>query len=117
MRTIQRRQSYIEELTKPVYWLNNGSEELLYLVRKARLDLQVSEVAGGVDLNKHMRHISAAIQKYRPSPNKLAVNPLQSKVQPLEKIWQQVSNRKDKKEQISLNLKDQIIINQICAGN
>ncbi len=117
MRTIQRRRAYIKELTKPAYWLNSGSEELLYLVRKAQLDLQLTEIAGGIDLNKHMRHISAAIQKYRPSPDKLAVDPLQSKVQPLEKIWQQVSNEKAKKEQISLNPKDDVIINQICAGN
>ena len=38
-------------------------------------------------------------------------------MQPLEKIWQQVSNEKAKKEQISLNPKDDVIINQICAGN
>ncbi len=117
MRTIQRRRAYIKELTKPAYWLNSGSEELFYLVRKAQLDLQLTEIAGGIDLNKHMRHISAAIQKYRPSPDKLAVDPLQSKVLPLEKIWQQVRKKKVEKEQISLNPKDNLIINQICAGN
>jgi len=119
MRTIQRRQAYIKELTKPAYWLKSGSEELYYLVRKGQLDLELTEIAGGIDLNKHMRHISAAIQKYRPSPDKLAVDPLQSKVQPLEKIWERVSQKKKTKdnEQIALNPKNEIIETQICSGN
>jgi len=123
MRTIQRRRAYINELTKPAYWLNSGSEELFYLVRKAQLDLQLTEIAGGIGLNKHARHINAAIQKYRPGPDKLAVDPQQSKMQPLEMIWQevqkkeQVSDNPDNKEQFALNPKDKVIINQMCSGN
>ena len=117
MRTIQRRRAYIKELTKPAYWIYSGSEELYYLVRKAQLDLQLTDIAGGIDLNKHMRHISAAIHKYRPSPDKLAVDPPQSKLQPLETIWQEVRNQTGKKKQVSLNTNDELIINQICAGN
>ena len=123
MRTIQRRRAYINGLIKPASWLNIGSEELFYLIRKAQLDMQLTEIAGGIDLNMHMRHINAAIQKYRPSPDKLAVDPAQSKVQPLKKIWEQVSRQKQgrgikkKKEKFALNPKDKLIINQICSGN
>jgi hypothetical protein len=117
LRTIQRRQAYIQELAKPADWLDSGSEELFFLVRKARLDLQLTEIAGGIDLNKHMRHISAAIQKYRPSPEKLAIDPLQSNPQPLETIWQQVKKKADNQAQISLNPKDEIIMKLICAEN
>lgn len=123
MRTIQRRRAYINGLLKPAYWLNSGSEELFYLIRKAQLDLQLTEIAGGIDLNKHTRHINAAIQKYRPSPDRLAVDPQQSKVQPLEKIWARVSRKepardhKNKNEQFALNPKDMLITNQICSGN
>ena len=119
MRTIQRRQAYIKELTKPAYWLKSGSEELYYLVRKGQLDLELTDIAGGIDLNKHVRHLSAAIQKYRPSPEKLAIDPLQSKVQPLEKIWERVSQKKNTKdnEQIALNPKNEVIETQICSGN
>ncbi|MCP4629828.1 MAG: hypothetical protein GY850_40920 [bacterium] len=117
LRTIQRRLAYIEELTKPAYWLNSGSEELYYLVRKAEVDLQLIGIAGGIDLNKHMRHISAAIQRYRPGPDKLAVDPLLAKPQSLEQIWQQVSTEKQKRIKRSLNPKDKIITNQICGGN
>ena len=123
LRTIQRRRAYTNGLIKPAYWLNSGSEELFYLVRKAQLDLQLTEIAGGIDLNKHTRHINAAIQKYRPSPDKLAVDPQQSKVQTLEKIWQQIimmaqaSGNKEKNGQFALNPKDKLIIDQICSGN
>jgi hypothetical protein len=117
MRTIQRRRAYIDELIKPAFWLDQGSEELFYLTRKAELDLQLTEIAGGIDLNKHIRHISAAIQKYRPSPEKLAVDPLQAKVEPLEKIWERIRQKKETGGHRSLNPKDQTITNQICAGN
>jgi len=123
MRTIHRRRAYIEGLIRPALWLNGGSEELLYLVRKAQLAMLMTDIAGGIDLKKHVRHIDAAIQKYRPSPDKLAVDPQQSKVQPLEKIWQQVSRREpaggheEKIAQFTLNPKDKRIINQICSGN
>jgi len=123
LRTIQRRQAYINGLIKPAFWLNSGSEELFYLIRKAQLDMQLTEIADGIDLNKHTRHINAAIQKYRPSPDKLAVDPEQSKVPPLEKVWQQlnkkekVSGYKQEKEQIAFNPTDKLIVNQICSGN
>jgi hypothetical protein len=117
MRTIQRRLAYIGELTKPAYWLNSGSEELYYLVRKTEVDLQLIGIAGGIDLNQHMRHIGAAIQKYRLSPDKLAVDPLLAKPQPLKQIWQQVSKEKQNRIKRSLNPKDEIITNQICGGN
>jgi hypothetical protein len=123
LRTIQRRRAYINGLIKPAFWLNSGSEELFYLVRKAQLNMQLTEIAGGIDLKKHMRHIDAAIQKYRPSPDKIAVDPQQVKAPSLEKIWQQISRKeqadgnREKKTQLALNPKDKRIINQICSGN
>lgn len=123
LRMIQRRRAYIKGLEKPAFWLNSGSEELLYLVRKARLDMHMTEIAGGIDLKKHMRHLDAVIQKYSPSVEKLAVDPPPSDVQSLEKIWQQVSRMEqtggntEKNAQLALNPKDARIVNQICSGN
>jgi len=123
MRTIQRRQAYIDELAKPAHWLNSGSEELFYLVRKAQLALQLTDIADGIDLNKHTRHLDAAIQKYRPGPDKLAVDPQHSNLQPLEKIWQQLMSKepaagsKEKNAHSALNPKDKVIVDQICSGN
>ena len=117
MRIIQRRLAYIEELTKATGWLFSGSEELYYRVRKAEVDVQLIEIAGGIDLNNHMKHITATIKKYSPRPDKLAVDILQAERQPLERIWQQVSIEKEKQIRLSMNPKDEIIGAQICEGN
>jgi len=117
LRTIQRRRAYIRELAKPAFWTISGSEELYYLIRKAQLDLQLIDIAGGIDLKKHMRHLNAAVHKYRPSPEKLAVDPPQSNLQPLKKIWQQANSQKYQLEQISLKLSDEQVLEEICAGN
>ncbi|MBT8332474.1 MAG: hypothetical protein KJP06_09125, partial [Deltaproteobacteria bacterium] len=117
LRTIQRRRAYIRELAKPAFWTISGSEELYYLIRKTQLDLQLIDIAGGIDLKKHMRHLNAAVHKYRPSPEKLAVDPPQSNLQPLKKIWQQANTQKYQLEQISLNTGDEQVLKEICAGN
>ena len=121
LRTIQRRRAYIQGLEKPSMWVDRGSEELLYLMRKARLDLELIDVAGGIDINKHNRHLSAAINQYRPSTDKLAINLQDEKLAPLETIWQQANNKrnitKSTNEQISLNTKNEQIAAEICSGN
>ncbi len=117
LRTIQRRQAYIDELKKPAHWLNSGSEELYYLIRRAELDLQLTDIAGGIDLNRHLRHISAAMQKYRPGPDKLAIDPLKTELKPLEKIWEQVGQAKAVASRKVASPQDEIIANQICNGN
>ncbi len=117
LRTIQRRQAYIEELKKPAHWLNSGSEELYYLIRRAELDLELTEIAGGIDLNRHLRHIGAAIQKYRPGPDKLAIDPVKAELKPLEKIWEQMSSSKTAGAWKGAGPDDEIIANQVCNGN
>jgi len=117
LRTIQRRRAYIRELEKPVRWIQRGSEELLYLKRKAELDLQLIDIAGGIDLDRHMRHIGAAIQKYRPSAKKLAVDPPEPDLKSLEMIWSQIRNQQEKIRQMQPELMDKEIIEEICSGN
>ena len=117
LRTIQRRRSYIHGLEKPTRWIEQGSEELLYLKRKAEFDLQLIDIAGGIDMDKHMRHIDAAIQKYRPSAEKLAVDRENTDLQPLETIWGQMKNQQMKTGKALPNLTDQEITKEICSGN
>jgi len=117
LRTIQRRRSYIHGLEKPARWIKQGSEELLYLKRKAELDLQLIDIAGGIDMDRHMRHIGAAMQKYRPSAENLAVDCENTDLPPLEKIWAQIKNKKKKTGQVPPTLTDREIIKEICAGN
>jgi len=121
LRTIQRRQAYIRGLEKPAAWLNHGSEELLYLMRKAQLDLELIDIAGGVDGDKHNRHISAAINQYRPSADKLALNLRDKEPAPLESLWQQAKNKKNSTtnaaEDISPTAGNAQIAVEICSGN
>ena len=117
LRTIQRRQIYIKELEKPDRWLHNGSEELLFLKRKAQLDFQMVDIAGGIDLNRHLRYINAAIQQYQPSAEKLAVAPPPADLRPLETIWNEINNQQMNKAATALGHKDGNIIEEICSGN
>ena len=117
LRTIQRRRSYIHGLEKPTRWIKQGSEDLLYLKRKAELDLQLIDFAGGIDMDRHMRHIAAAIQKYRPSAEKLAVDRENTDLPPLETIWGQIKNQKKKTGKTLPNLADAEITKEICSEN
>jgi len=120
LRTIQRRRAYIQELEKPALWIDRGSEELLYLTRKAQLDLELIDIAGGIDLNKHKRHIRAAVHQYQPTADKLAVHLPEEKLIPLETIWQEASNKKKANtpiEKMAWNTNDEQIASEICSGN
>jgi len=116
LRTIQRRRSYIHGLEKPTRWIKQGREELLYFKRKAEFDLQLIDIAGGIDMDRHMRHIGAAIQKYRPSAEKLAVERENTDLLPLETIWDQMKNQKMKTGKALPNVPDEEITKEICSG-
>jgi hypothetical protein len=117
LRTIQRRQVYIQKLEKPDRWLHNASEELLFLKRKALLDLQMTDIASGIDLDRQMRDLNAAIQKYQPSADKLAVDPHPGEITPLETIWSQIFHQQAENVQIPVGVEDEKIIVEICSGN
>ena len=116
LRTIQRRRFYIQGLEKPTRWIRQGGEELLYLKRKAEFDLQLIGIAGGIDMDRHMQHIGAAIQKYRPSAEKLAVERENTGLLPLETIWGQMKNQKMKTGKALPNVTDEEITKEICSG-
>jgi hypothetical protein len=116
LRTIQRRRFYIQGLEKPTRWIRQGGEELLYLKRKAEFDLQLIGIAGGIDMDRHMRHIGAAIQNYRPSAEKLAVEREDTGLLPLETIWGQMKNQKMKTGKALPNVTDEEITKEICSG-
>ena len=116
LRTIQRRRSYIHGLEKPTRWIKQGGEELLYLKRKAEFDLELIDIAGGIDMDRHMRHIGAALQKYRPSAEKLSVERDNIYLPPLETIWGQLKNQKMKTDKALPNVTDEEITKEICSG-
>ena len=117
LRTIQRRRSYIHRLEKPTQWLEQGREELLYLKRKAEFDFQLTGLAGGIDMDRHMRHISAAVQKYRPRAEKLAVDHESTDLIALETIWSQLKDQKKERGKVPAQTADADIVKEICAEN
>jgi hypothetical protein len=118
LRTIQRRRFYIQRLQEPIRWIKQGREELLYLIRKAEFDLNLIDIASGIDMARHMRHIDAAIQKYRPSADKLAVLREHANPTPLETIWDQQIKGQIKSNDQSLTYGlDLEITEEICSGN
>ena len=93
LRTIQRRNAYVRQLNQPSEWIYRACEELLYLKRRALVDLQVAEVASGMDMNMHMRHMNTALEKYRPTADRLAVDMKDAQLESLEEIWEQIQTR------------------------
>ncbi len=117
LQSIQRRQAYIQKLDDPMKWLELGGEELLYLKRKAAFDLQLIEIAGSIDMNMHMRHINAAIQKYRLTADNLAIDPEEAEMESLRKIWQRLSLKTKKNPFLRADLNNWYIQQEICSGN
>ena len=117
LKTIQRRQAYIHQLEKPSRWIYQAREELLYIKRRTIIDIQVAEIAGGIDLNEHMRHINAAIRKYQPAADKLAPDMTNAQLEPLEIIWERIQNKTQLYVSVRSHSKNQIISEQICTGN
>ena len=117
LRTIQRRQAYIQQLERPSKWIHQACEELLYIKRRTLLDLQVGEIADGIDMNKHMRDINATVQKYQPAADKLAPEMTNTQLEPLEAIWERIQEKTQQYASVRAHSKNQIISEQICTGN
>ena len=133
LRTIARRRAYIKGLDRPAHWLQFGSEELLYQIRKTRMDLIVADTAEGIDLAGLMQENDLLIDQYNLDPEKLAVrlNPTDSKN--MEKVWTAVLQReketiltrvatngqtqKGKQLRDNLSERNRHIWNEICNGN
>ena len=116
LRTIQRRQTYIQQLEGPLSWIHQACEELLYIKRQTMIDLQVTEIAGGVDMNTHVRHIDAAVRKYQPTADKLAPDMTNSQLEPMETIWNRIQDKNRLYASVRAYSQNQIISEQICAG-
>ena len=117
LRMIQRRRSYLRGLEKPIHWIAHGSEELLYLKRKAEVDLELIEIADGIDMERHMRHLDAAIQKFRPTAEKLAVHHDDQNPVSLKTIWQQIIRSKQHVKETVPDERDEKVAKEICNGN
>jgi hypothetical protein len=117
LKTIQRRQAYVQQLEKPSRWIEQACEELLYLKRRTVMDMEVAEIAGGIDLNRNLRLINAAVRKYETTADKLALDMKNAQLKPLENIWKRIQNKAQPYAAVRAHSKNQIISDQICRGN
>lgn len=117
LRTIQRRQAYIQQLEAPSQWIFNACEDLLYIKRRTLMDIQVAEVAGGIDMSKHMQAIDDAVGKYRPTAERLALDETHTEPQALEVIWERIREKSRQYASVQVHSTNQIISEQICMGN
>jgi len=133
MMTIQRRLAYIEKISPPYSWLNQGIEELLYLKRKIKIDSRVSRVISGIDMDKMIQEIDIVTQSYRTGMENLKIDMQNIELAPFELIWEKIidkerfSEANTQKDNESVGIKktafstegnnNQVIWEEICTGN
>jgi hypothetical protein len=117
IKAIQRRLVYIDKLDRPLKWLEQGSEELLYLKRKANFDLLMVEIVSGIDMDMHMRHINAALQKYRLTADNLAINTENAKLLPLETLWNKLYEKTKNNPHLLADIENWFIEQEVCSGD
>ncbi|MGD8666363.1 MAG: hypothetical protein PVI58_10225 [Desulfobacterales bacterium] len=117
LKTIQRRQAYIRQLEKPLKWVSGACEELLFLKRRVLTDLRVSTIASGIDMDRHVQQMHRALREYRPTADKLAIDPTDAQLESLETIWQRIQDKQDVVSAEPVYSKNEIISAQICNGD
>jgi hypothetical protein len=123
LQTIQRRMAYIDQLNKPLMWLNHASEELLFTNRQVTLELRLLDTVSGIDLEQLENQVVVAIQNFQPTVGHLAISPGDSEMPSLKSIWDGIvtTNQKRFEQVTSAHLptddRNQKIWQEICAGN
>jgi hypothetical protein len=117
IKAIQRRLVYIDKLDRPLKWLEQGSEELLYLKRKTNIDLLVVEIVNGIDLDGHMQQINTALQRYHLTADNLAINTEGAKLQPLETLWEGLYSKTENNPHLLVDIENWFIEQEICSGD
>ena len=74
-------------------------------------------IAAGIELTKHMRRLNASMQKYQLSPDRLAIDISNTRLRPVEEIWQAISSQNKAIAQKAVANGDQEIIDEICSGD
>lgn len=113
---IQRRQGYRDALAQPLLRLDQGVEELLFLERRARLDLEVQPEAQGIDLPAQHQAIRAALQAHDPTAERLSIRGT-GVVAPQESLWRRLSEQARQTGFSAEDRLNQAVVADACAGN
>jgi hypothetical protein len=114
---LQRRQAYRDSLVKPLRWIELGSEELLYLKRRMVLDLQLKEIAEGIDIKSNMADIDSAMTRYQPTAERLAVGSPAQVNASMEATWKRLTEQARQAVTSVEDQRDQEIVAEVCSGN
>jgi hypothetical protein len=117
LRNIQRRQIYYESLEKPLDWIDLASEDLLYLSRRAAMDLLVKDVAEGIDMKRLLDEIDHALERYAPTPRRLSVDPGSIAASSLEAIGKRLIEQSRQMGWSAGDRRNQEIEAEVCGGN
>jgi len=124
LQTIQRRMAYIQQLNKPLAWLANAGEELLYTNRLISIDLRMLDTVSGIDLKEFEAQTIEAIETYQPSVGRLAISDASTAMPPLKSIWEQMfpSTRGRPAQQVKsvrsqTDGRNQVIWREICQSD
>lgn len=117
LQTIQRRQIYIRKLERPLNWIFEAGEELLYINRQAMVDLQVVGIASGIDLSKHLQQMEMAAEKYKLTADKIAMDVTEVQPEALVTLWERIEKNRLKNTADQPHSKNEAISEQICKGD
>ena len=116
LQTIQRRKLYIQKLDRPLNWIFEACEELLYIKRQAMVDQEVAAIASGIDLNRHMQQMTAAAEKYNLTADKLTIDSVNAQPESLETTWKRIDHLLANNTAVQFHSNNQVIAKQVCQG-
>ena len=137
LHTIQWRQAYIEQLEGPIRWLNEGSENLLFLQRKHDIESVVLAVCRDITEDKILAESDDAIRRFTNGSveDHLVVDLKKDRLLPVNQIWQRLISTEKQSNTVSVKSKtqnhnlnrsrskenkqkgtNQLIWEEICAG-
>ncbi len=137
LHTIQRRQAYIEQLEAPIGWLNEGSEDLLFLQRKHDIEAVVLPACRDITTERILAESGDAVRRFTNGSieTHLKVDLKSANFSSITQIWQDLLNTEKKANTVNAKTKpqrkegtrltsreneressNQSIYDEICAG-
>ena len=117
LQNIQRRQIYSETLARSMQWLDAAGEELLYLQRRASIDLLVAPLADGIDMQRHLNELDQALEKFKPTASRLAVDPRSIAAPSVDVIAKRLIEQAKLMGVTPNDDHNQEIVEEVCSGN
>jgi hypothetical protein len=118
LQNIQRLQVYSETLERAVQWIDASDEELLYMTRRASIDLLAAPFAEGVDLRRQLNELDQALQKFQPTEKRLAFDPRSVAAPSVEAIAKRLLEQAKLSTTTTPNdERNQEIVAEVCGGN